>query len=340
MNLLARRTTLACNLALLAVLAVACRQDPSAGTPPAAATKVVRLGHFPNVTHAHGLIAHAATRKGQGIFEKHLGPGFQVQWFVFNAGPSAMESLIAGSLDATYVGPNPALNAHARTRGDEVRVIAGATNGGSALVVREAAAITTAEQFRGRRIATPQLGNTQDVACRAWLTGKGMKVTLTGGDVRVVPTENPDQLSFFQNGTLDAAWTVEPWVSRLELEGGGKIFFAEKDAVTTVFVARTAFATENAELVDKLRAAHEELTRWMQEHPAEAKATVQGELATLAKRPMPEALIERCWPRMQFTNDVELRTFESFLVDARAAGLIKETPDLARLLLAPIGTRR
>lgn len=131
--------------------------------------RTIRLGHFPNVTHAHGLVGHAMTRQGKGVFERHLGPDFQVEWYVFNAGPSAMEAMMAGSLDATYVGPNPALNAYGKTKGDEVRVLAGATKGGSALVVRAAAGVESAEDLRGRRVATPQFGNTQDVACRAWL---------------------------------------------------------------------------------------------------------------------------------------------------------------------------
>jgi len=114
------------------------------------------------------------------------------------------------------VGPNPALNAYARSRGEEIRVIAGAVNGGSALVVQPDGRLTKPADFRGKRIATPQLGNTQDVSARAWLVSGGLRITQTGGDAQVVPTANPDQLSLFQSKQLDAVWTVEPWVSRLE----------------------------------------------------------------------------------------------------------------------------
>ncbi len=326
--------------AVFALLVAACGGEPHPAPGQTAAPTVVRLGHFPNVTHAHGLVAHALSRQQKGIFEKHLGPAIRVDWYVFNAGPSAMESLLAGSLDATYVGPNPALNAYARTKGGEVRVLAGATTGGAALVVRKAAGIERAEQLRGRRVATPQLGNTQDVACRAWLAEHGLKVTMTGGDVHVVPTENPDQLSFFQNGTLDAAWTVEPWVSRLELEGGGTVLVDEHDALTTIFVARARFAAEQPDVVAKLRAAHAELTQWIAAHPDEAKALVRGELEALTRRPMPAPLVDKCWTRMRFTDAVELAAFASFLDKARAAGLITSAPDLDRLLLdAPGGPR-
>lgn len=324
-------------IALLLMLAPlgACGGDRAAGNPPTAAEQVVRIGHFPNVTHAHGLVAHALSRQGKGIFEKHLGPGFRVEWYVFNAGPTAMESLMTGSLDATYVGPNPALNAYGKTKGAEVRVLAGATTGGAALVVRTAAGIETAAQLRGRRIATPQLGNTQDVSCRAWLQSQGMKVTMTGGDVAVVPTENPDQLSFFQNGTLDAAWTVEPWVSRLEMEGGGRIFVEEKDALTTIFVGRAAFTAAHAETTGKLRAAHAELTQWITAHPEEAKALVRSELEALTKRPMKQELVDRCWPRMAFTDAVQLAAFQSFLEKARATGLASTSVDLGKLIYDP-----
>src|SRR5213595_4308143 len=156
---------------------------------------VIRFGHFPNITHAQGVVAHALSRKGKGWFEERLGPKVEIQWFTYNAGPSAMEAMFAGSLDLTYVGQGPALNAHFKSNGEEIRVISGAANAGAALVVGGNSSIKTAADFRGKKIATPQLGNTQDISCRAWLKGKGFKVTQTGGDVSVLPTNNPDQLA-------------------------------------------------------------------------------------------------------------------------------------------------
>lgn len=220
----------------------------------------MRLGHFPNVTHAQALVAHNLSRRGKGWFEQRLGPEIEVQWFVYNAGPSAMEAIFAGSLDVSYVGPSPALNAYARSRGEEVRAIAGAAKGGAALVVQPDGRIKQPEDFRGRKVATPQLGNTQDVSCRAWLAAHGFRVTQLGGDVQVVPTANPDQLTLFQRGAVDAVWTVEPWVSRLELEAGGKALVEEKDAITTILVSSTKFLKERRQLARKLTQAHAELT--------------------------------------------------------------------------------
>src|SRR3954469_19084119 len=158
----------------------------------------IRFGHFPNITHAQGVIAHALSRQGKGWFEERLGPNVEIQWFTYNAGPSAMEAIFAGSLDVTYVGPGPALNANLKSNGEEIRVIAGAANAGAALVVKPDSPIKTPADFRGKKIATPQLGNTQDISCRAWLKSNGINVTQTGGDAMIVPTNNPDQLALFQ----------------------------------------------------------------------------------------------------------------------------------------------
>ena len=198
---------------------------------------VIRFGHFPNITHAQGVIAHGLSRQGKGWFEERLGPNVEIQWFTYNAGPSAMEAIFARSLDLTYVGQGPTLNAHFKSEGEEIRVISGAATGGAALVVRPDGAIKTAADFRGKTIGTPQLGNTQDISCRAWLKAQGFKVTLIGGDARVLPVANPDQLGAFQGRQVDAVWTVEPWVTRLEREANGKVFLEDKQVQTTWLVS-------------------------------------------------------------------------------------------------------
>src|SRR5207344_1584425 len=121
----------------------------------------IRFGHFPNITHAQGVIAHALSRQGKGWFEQRLGPNVEIQWFTYNAGPSAMEAIFAKSIELTYVGPGPALNAYAKSQGEEIRIIAGAANGGAALVVQPDANLKAPADFKGKKIATPQLGNTQ-----------------------------------------------------------------------------------------------------------------------------------------------------------------------------------
>jgi ABC-type nitrate/sulfonate/bicarbonate transport system ATPase subunit/ABC-type nitrate/sulfonate/bicarbonate transport system substrate-binding protein len=236
-----------------------------------AQTATLRIGHFPNITHIQALVARGMSRAGRGWFEQRL-PGVKLEWFVYNAGPSAMEAIFANSIDLTYVGPNPAINAYVKSRGEEVRIIAGAASGGAALVVQPDLPLETAADFKGRRLATPQFGNTQDVSARAWLTAGGLRITQTGGDAQVIPTSNPDQVSLFKARRLDAVWTVEPWVSRLETEAGGKVLIDDREAVTTVVAASVKALAAKRDLVVRFAAAHRELTVWNQGQCARGEA--------------------------------------------------------------------
>lgn len=291
----------------------------------------IRVGYFPNVTHAQGVIGAASSREGRGWFEQRLGPDVEVHWFAFNAGPSAMEALFAGSIDLTYVGPNPALNGYIRSRGEEVRVLAGAAQGGAALVVPADGRIRAPADFKGRRLATPQLGNTQDVAARAWLKRHGFRVTLTGGDVAVVPAPNPDQLALFQAGKVDGVWTVEPWVSRLELEAGGKVLVEQPDAVTTVLVASANFLRAQPELAKRFVAAHRELTIWIGHHPEEARAQVRGALTTETRRELSAALVASAWSRLRFSDEVTQAQFEALVLEAQSVNFLRDALPLDRL---------
>jgi NitT/TauT family transport system substrate-binding protein len=307
----------------------------AAHTPALAQGVTLRVGHFPNITHVQALVARAMERQGKNWFADRVGPGTKIEWYVYNAGPSAMEAIFANSLDLTYVGPNPALNAYARSRGDEVRVVAGAVNGGSALVIQSDSPLSKAADFKGKRIATPQFGNTQDVAARAWLVAGGLRITQTGGDAQVVPTSNPDQLTLFQNRQLDAVWTVEPWVSRLESEASGKVLVEEKDAITTVLVSSAGFLSKNRDLVKRFVTAHRELTEWIKQNPDEAQRLAREELQATFKVDMQPELVARAWARMNITPDVTLNAFQSFVTSAQAVGFLRGTPDLGRLIEAP-----
>ncbi len=295
----------------------------------------LRVGHFPNVTHVHALVARALERRGKSLFADRLGKGIKLEWYAYNAGPSAMEAIFAGSIDLTYVGPNPALNAYVRSRGDEVRVVAGAVNGASALVVQKDSGLNRPSDFRGKRIGTPQFGNTQDVAARAWLVDGGLRITQTGGDAQVLPTANPDQLTLFLRKGLDAVWTVEPWVSRLELEGGGKVLVEEKDAVTTVLVARAKFLSERRDLVRRFVTAHRELTEWIRKNPEQAQHLARNELRATFRADLPAELVARAWARMALTADSSPEAFRAFVTSAKKVGFLREIPDLSRLIETP-----
>src|SRR5215467_4857137 len=183
---------------------------------------VMRVGAFPNITHAQAMVG-----KANGYFEKAMGSGVKVDWKSFNAGPAAIEALYAGAIDMTYIGPNPTISGFVRSNGEALRVVAGAASGGASLVVRNDAGINKPEDFHGKKVASPQLGNTQDVALRAWLKAHGMKPIDKGGDVQIMPMANPDQLTLFMKKELDAAWAPEPWATRLIREGNGRLFLDE-----------------------------------------------------------------------------------------------------------------
>jgi NitT/TauT family transport system substrate-binding protein len=298
----------------------------------AVAGETIRVGHFPNVTHVQGLVAHHLSRTGHGWFEERLGKDAKVEWYVYNAGPSAIEAILAGSVDLTYVGPNPALNAYAKSNGEEIRLLAGAAAGGAALVVQADSQLKQPTDFRGKTIATPQLGNTQDIACRAWLANGGLKITQTGGEAFIVPTPNPDQISLFQQRKLDAVWTVEPWVSRLEREAGGKVLLEQSKDSVTVLVSGVKFVKGKSELTKKFVQAHRELTDWILAHPEEAKRMVLEELSVETQAKVSAELIAQAWKRIMLRPDVSIEEFQQFVSNAQRAGFMRTTPDLARLI--------
>ena len=320
---------------LLPALFVACNKQPTASSNATPGSITLRVGHFPNVTHAQALVAANLTRQGKGWFEQRLGDGVKVEWFVYNAGPSAMEAIAANSIDMTYVGPSPALNLYVKTKGEEVRVVAGSAEGGAALVVQSEDGVTKPEEFRDKAIATPQLGNTQDVACRAWLKSQGFAITQLGGDVKVLPTANPDQLALFAAKKLDGVWTVEPWVSRLELESKGKVFLEQKDTITTVLASSTRLLKQNPALVKKFAAAHAELTDWINKNADEAKKLMNAELKAVTKHEMSAELIDKAWTRLHFTSEIQQAPIEQYVKDAQSVGFLKGDVDLSKFISKP-----
>ncbi len=296
---------------------------------------VIRFGHFPNITHAQGVIAHALSRQKKGWFEERLGPNVEIQWFTYNAGPSAMEAIFTRSLDVTYVGQGPALNAHFKSNGEEIRILGGAANGGAALLVKEDSPIKSPADFRGKKIATPQLGNTQDISCRAWLKANGFKVTQTGGDVLVVPTNNPDQLGLLQSGRIDGVWTVEPWVTRLERGAKAKIFLEDKDVITTWLASSVKFLRERAELAAKIASANKELTDWITVHPDEAQKILIAELKEETRTEFAADDVARAWKRIKFTTDVPPDLIAKAVQDGKDAGFYKGSTDTSKLLQTP-----
>jgi NitT/TauT family transport system substrate-binding protein len=294
---------------------------------------IIRAGHFPNMTHPQGVIGQA-----NGWFEKDLGENTKIDWKIFNAGPSAIEALFAGQLDLTYIGPNPTINGFVKSKGETLRIISGAVSGGAGLVVRADSGINKIKDFDGRKIASPQLGNTQDVALRGWLKKNGFEAKEKGGTVQVIPLGNPDQLTLFLRKEIDGAWTVEPWVSRLILEGDGKLFLDERELwpdgkfVTTHLIVSTEFLREHPDIVKKWIAAHVELTDWINKNPDEAKSILNEEIKRETGKALPQEVLDASMKGVDITYDpIGSSLFKSANTAFDLGFLGKERPDLSNI---------
>ena len=294
---------------------------------------VVRVGYFPNLTHAQALIGRAG-----GQFEKALGPGVQIEWKAFNAGPSAIEALFADAVDLTYVGPNPTVTGYVRSQGEAVRVIAGAASGGASLVVRQGSGIQKAADFHGRKVASPQQGNTQDVALRAWLRANGMKPREKGGDVQVLPIANADQFTLFLKGQLDAAWAPEPWAARLVHEAGGKTFIDERDLwpnrqfVTTDLIVSPKYLKAHPDVVKNFLRAHVDLTDWINKNSTQAKQVLNQQLQKETGKALPADVLDEAFSRMSVTYDPIRSALQKATQQAYDEGFLGRTqPDLSGL---------
>ncbi|MBB4917146.1 ABC transporter substrate-binding protein [Streptosporangium saharense] len=305
----ARGVVAALAVLALTTLAAACGSSGTTGTPGSGGSSgggdklaEVRLGYFPNITHSTALVGIE-----KGLFAKHLG-STKLTATTFNAGPAAIEAVFSGAIDATYIGPNPAINAWAKSKGKAIKIIAGAASGGVFLVVKPE--INGVEDLKGKKIATPQLGNTQDVALRYWLQEKGLKTdTKGGGDVNIVPQENSQTLQTFATGDIDGAWVPEPFASRLIQESKGKVLIDERDLwpnkqfVITHLIVRQEFAAQHPDVVKQLLEGHVEANAAINADPADAAKTVNAALEKLSGKPLKPEVIDSAFKNITFTND-------------------------------------
>ena len=300
----------------------------SAATGPLAEAPQLRLGFFGNVTHATPLVGLK-----EGIYAKALG-STTIKQSVFNAGPAAIEALTGGSIDAAYLGPNPAITGYVKSKGKLLRIIAGATSGGAALVVKPS--ITSVAQLKGTKIATPQLGGTQDVALRAFLNKNGFTVPISGkGDVSILNAENATTLQQFQAGGIDGAWLPEPWASRLVIEAGAKVLVDEKTQwpegkfVTTHLVVSQEFLAKYPGTVKQLLEGEVETNTWIQANSDAAKADVNAQLADpdISGKALKQDVLDSAWKNITVTDDPQASSLKKSAQNAVDAKLL-DAPDL------------
>jgi NitT/TauT family transport system substrate-binding protein len=264
----------------------------------------IRVGYFPNITHAQAVIGLA-----KGNFKKELGELVTIEPKIFNAGPSVVEALFAKEIDLAYVGPNPAINAYIRSKGAAAVVIAGGASGGARLIVRDDLTFKTPQDFANKKLATPQLGNTQDVAARKWLLQNNLAPKEKGGTVTVLPIKNADQLTLFMRKEIDASWAVEPWATRLIKEGKGREYLDERNLwpkkhfATALVLVSKEFLKREPELVRQWISAHIDLTEWINKNPAEAKALLNDEIGKITGKPLPKDIFDEAFERFEVTYD-------------------------------------
>ncbi|GHO46621.1 ABC transporter substrate-binding protein [Ktedonospora formicarum] len=314
--------------ALLAVSLISCSNPASADSN---GKVTVHLGYFPNVTHAVALVGVQ-----RGTFAQAFGDKVSLKTTTFNAGPALIEALFANSIDIGYVGPNPTINGYTQSKGSALRVIAGAASGGASFIVNPQV-IKTPADLANKKLATPQLGNTQDVALRFYLQQHGLKTSDKGGNVQVVPTDNANILNLFKQGKIDGAWVPEPWATRLVDEGKGKVFLDERTLwpngqfVTTNVVVRKAFYDQHPDIVKKFLEAHVDTVTYIQNNPDDAKKIVNNETKRITGKGLAQEVLDQAYQNLNITYDPLPSALFQAADQAYALGFLKEKPDLKNL---------
>ena len=337
------------SFAALAVFVAACGGDdnaasktptPAAGSPtaigatptdfPDSGPVMLHLGYYPNFTHAVPLVG-----LNNGIFAEEPGTNVTIDQKTFNAGPDEITAMFAGDLDAAFIGQSPAVNGYVQSGGNDIRVVAGAESGGAFLVVQPA--ITRISDLAGKKIASPQLGNTQDISLRNWLKQNGIPATENGGDVTVIPTANADTLTAFKAGQLDGAWVPEPWATRLILEGGGHALIDERtlwpngEFATTILIVRKGFLDDHPDVVERLVSADVKTVQWIKANPDQSKQLANQAITTITSKGLSDATINAAWKNVDITYDPITSSVRTAADEAHDLGFLQDKPVLTNL---------
>ncbi|WP_320783677.1 aliphatic sulfonate ABC transporter substrate-binding protein [Streptomyces sp. CRN 30] len=296
----------------------------SAGAEKIDGLDTVRIGYFGNLTHATALVG-----RQEGIFQKELG-GTKAEYATFNAGPSEIEALNSGSIDIGWIGPSPAVNGYTKSGGKNLRIIGGSASGGVKLVVNPDK-IKTLDDVKGKRIATPQLGNTQDVALLNWINEQGWKVDAQSGkgDVSVVRTDNKVAPDAYRSGSIDGAWVPEPTASKLVAEGAEVLLdeadlWPDKKFVITNIIVSQKFLEEHPDVVEAVLRGSVKTNAWINDNPEEAKAVANERLKQDSGKALPAEVLDPAWKSIQIIDDPLASTLDTEAANAVQAGLLEE----------------
>jgi NitT/TauT family transport system substrate-binding protein len=296
-------------------------------------SKTLRIGYFPNINHAQAVIG-----LGRGDFQRALGNNVEVTTQIFNAGPSAMEALLANQIDVTYIGPGPTINGYVRSGGEALRVISGSTSGGAVFVVRNDLAINSPQDLANKKFSSPQLGNTQDVALRKYLLDNGYKTRENGGNIEIIPAKAADIVSLMIKKDIDGAWLPEPWGAKLIKEANSKVLVDERDLwpngqfVTAHIIARTDYIEKNPDIIKKLLESHVDMTTWIINNSEEALHIFNAELNKLMGQTIPEDEFREGISRIELTYDPIKESLFKAANDAYDIGFLGKTrPELLEI---------
>lgn len=294
------------------------------------AQKEIRIAFFPNLTHGQALYG-----KNQGIYEKNL-TGTKVSWKKFNGGPEAIEAFLAGQVDIGYVGPGPALNGYIKTKGD-LFIIGGAASGGAVLVVGNHTNIKSIKDLSGKKIAIPQIGNTQDIILRYIIKKAGLKPSYKGGTVDIIHSDNSYIKTLLDNQNIDGALVPEPWGTRLVQESGARILLDSKELYengnypTTVIIVRKEFYEKNKDVVEKFLKTHIDITKLIQSNKENAKKIINNEIKNITGKALKDKVINVAFDKVIFTYNPQIEVTKFFLDLQIEAGFIRTKPDISGL---------
>ncbi|MDH3203458.1 MAG: ABC transporter substrate-binding protein, partial [Nitrosopumilus sp.] len=279
--------------------------------------------YFPNIGHAIPIVGME-----KGFFEEYLGNQTKIETRVFDSGPQAIESLFANSVDLAYVGPGPAITGYLNSENNNVQIIAGAASGGASFVVHPESEINFASDFAGKKIAAPQIGNTQDVSLRYYLSENNLKPAEKGGSVIVYNISNPDIYTLFVKGDIDGAWVAEPWATILETELDGKRLFHEEELwpdkkfASVLLIANIDYVEKNPEIVSQFLSSHDETAEWIDQNPIETRITFNEFLDSHLGQSLSEEIVDTALSKLEITSNPQSDSVYSFAEKADSLGYL------------------
>jgi len=283
----------------------------------------IRIAYFPNIGHVIPIVGME-----NGVFEKNIGNQTKIETRVFDSGPQAIESLFANSVDLAYVGPGPAINGFLNSQNNGLKILAGAASGGASFIVHPNSEINSVSDFDGKKIAAPQIGNTQDVSLRHYLSENGLKSAEKGGSVIVYNISNPDIYTLFVKGDIDGAWVAEPWATILETELGGKRLFHEEELwpdnefASVLLIGNVKYIEKNPIVIENFLQSHHETVTWINENPIETRTVFNNFLDSHLGQSLSDDVVDIALSNILITSDPKLDSVFSFAEKADSLGYL------------------